>query len=264
MKKIAIVLAVLGILGAASVASADTLDDIQSTKVIRVGMQLGLPPYSMLDANTQPIGSDYETAKQLADDWGVKLEIVPLVGASRIPFLLSGKVDVVISALGMTEERKKVIDFSKPYGALDPSVWGPPSEVVNDLKGLEGKSVAVPRGSVPDNILSKAASDYPGIIIKRYDDDATVVAALSSGQETYTATTTAQMNTFKDSSPNLKKMEKKFVLVLTHIGIGVRKNEPRLKEALDAWLDKVIANGHLNEISEKYFGQPLDPSIVNQ
>ncbi len=257
---IALALAVSGLMATASVSMADTLDDILANKVIRVGIDLGKAPYGMLDADAKPTGSDYESAKQLADDWGVELELVPVVGSSRIPFLLSGKVDVVFSALGITEERMQVIDFSKPYGVFDVAVFGPPGDSTAEMKDLVGKTIAVPRGTMPDTILTKATADLAGVTIKRYEDDATVGAALATGQETFAGTSTTLVVAYRESTPSLQ-IEKKFVLSVSPYGIGVRKGEDRLKAALDKWVDDVVANGRLNDITIKYFGEPLDPSI---
>src|SRR5476649_1966542 len=99
-------------------ARADVLDDIKAAKKIRIGIDLGVPPYGMTDDKMQPTGSDVETGRLLAKDLGVEFELVPTTGASRIPSLQSGKADVVISTLSVTPERAKVIDFSTAYASL--------------------------------------------------------------------------------------------------------------------------------------------------
>ena len=72
----------------------------------------------MTDEKMQPTGSDVDTAKLLAKDFGVEFEYVPTTGATRIPSLQSGKADLVISTLSMTPERAQVIDFSVAYAPL--------------------------------------------------------------------------------------------------------------------------------------------------
>ena len=111
-------------LGLAAAASADQLQDILAAK-LRVAIDLGVPPYGMKDAALKSTGSDVETARLLAQDLGVELEIVPTTGANRVPFLQTNKADIVISSMSITPERQKVVDFSVPYAAILAVVGAP-------------------------------------------------------------------------------------------------------------------------------------------
>src|SRR6185503_7967667 len=102
-------------------AHADTLDDIKKAGKVRIAIDTAIPPFGMTDDKMQPSGSDVDTARLLAQDLGVQLEIVTTTGPSRIPALQSNKADLVISTLSITPDRAKVIDFSVPY-ADHPSV----------------------------------------------------------------------------------------------------------------------------------------------
>ena len=73
--------------GVAQAAMADQLDDIKKAGKIRVAIAMGTPLFSFADANLQPTGSDVDTATQLAKDLGVKLEIVSVTNAARVPTL---------------------------------------------------------------------------------------------------------------------------------------------------------------------------------
>ena len=96
MKKMmaAVAIAAVAMMGAAQLAHADALDDIRKAKKIRIAVDLGVPPYGMTDDKMQPSGSDIETAKLLAKDWGLEFEHVSTTGASRIPSLQTGKADL--------------------------------------------------------------------------------------------------------------------------------------------------------------------------
>src|SRR6476661_1158206 len=82
---------VVGFAGVSTAARADLLDDVRAAKKIRVAIDLGSPPFGTTDSAMNPTGSDVETARLLARDLGVALEIVPTTGANRIPFLQTGK-----------------------------------------------------------------------------------------------------------------------------------------------------------------------------
>ena len=107
MKRIllGVAIAALAAIGVAHSASADALDDIKKAGKIRIAIDLGVPPYGMTDDKMQPAGSDVETAKALAKDWGLEFELVPTTGATRIPALQTGKADLVISTLSITPDR---------------------------------------------------------------------------------------------------------------------------------------------------------------
>jgi ribose 5-phosphate isomerase B len=144
---------------AALAAHADLLDDVMKAKKIRISTDFAIPPAGMMDANMQPSGSDVETAKLLAQDWGVQIEWVPTTGATRIPNVNTGKADIIISTLSVTPERAKVIDFSKPYAVLQSVVGAPKSAAIKDWADLKGKSVTVTRGTTQDTELSAMAND---------------------------------------------------------------------------------------------------------
>ena len=106
------------LIAAAVAAHADTMSDIKARGKLLVAIDIGLPPFGTVDAQMQPTGSYVEAARLLAAHLGVPLEIVPATGPSRIPLLLTGKVDAVMSSFSITEERKKVVAFSIPYGII--------------------------------------------------------------------------------------------------------------------------------------------------
>jgi ABC-type amino acid transport substrate-binding protein len=112
------ILAGTAIIASTVVTQAATLEDIKARGKLLVAIDIGLPPFGTVDAQMQPTGSDVEAARLLAAHLGVPLEIVPATGPSRIPLLLTGKVDAVMSSFSVTEERKKVVAFSLPYGII--------------------------------------------------------------------------------------------------------------------------------------------------
>ncbi|KAG1447567.1 hypothetical protein G6F57_017044 [Rhizopus arrhizus] len=127
---------------AAQSAVADTLDTIQQRKKILVAIDVGNPPHGMMDANFKPVGSDVETARLLAKDMGVELEIVQVTAPNRVQYLLSKQAAIVVSALSITDERKKVIDYSTPYAELQSIVAAPAAMDIKSYADLSGKSVA--------------------------------------------------------------------------------------------------------------------------
>lgn len=241
-------------------AQADTLDNIKAAKKIRVSIDLAVPPSGMTDANMKPTGSDYDVAVLLAKDLGVALEVVPTVGATRIPNLQTGKADLIISTLAWTPERAKVIDYSVPYAPQISLVGGIKSLNVKSMADLAGKSVAVNRSTTQDTDLTQNAK---GATVVRYDDDAGVITAVVTGQADLVGTSNALFQTMVQKAPN-RQLEQKFVLRVNDLGIGVRKDDPTLLAWVNEWVKANHANGKLNEIFKKYHGTDIPKDVVEK
>ncbi|AKE61889.1 amino acid ABC transporter [Citrobacter amalonaticus Y19] len=243
-------------------ASANVLEEIQKRGEIRVATDLSIPPSGMLDAAMKPVGSDVETAELLAKDWGVKLKFIETTGPTRIPNLQTGKADIIISTLSVTPQRAQVIDFSRAYAGLRSVIGAPAATKISDWNDLKGHAITVTRGTTQDSMLTKEAMKN-GVTIQRYDDDATLVTAAVSGQAYAVATSATLVNQIKKQNPDLA-FEPKMTLTVFDLAIGLKKNEPELKEKLDQWIVTNLKNGKLNAIYEKYHGEPIPAEIINR
>jgi len=254
------VLAALACFAVGQAARADALDDIRQAKTIRIATDLGLPPYSMTDANMQPTGSDIETARLLARDFGVQLALVPTIAASRIPMLLTGKADLVIATLSITPDRAKVIDFSVPYATLRTVIAGIRGIKVETIADLTGKTVGVTRGTPNDLYLSETAK---GVNVLRYEDDATTAEAFASGQVDLIATAELLLPPIAQKNTS-RQIEIKYIIEAYKLAIGVKKGEPRLLQAVDSWVRTNLKNGKLNDIYKRFHGTDLPEVILKE
>ena len=112
-------------LGSRLALAGEGLAAIKARGVIRIAVPQDFPPFGSVGADMAPKGYDIDVANLIAKDLGVKLELVPVTSANRIPYLQTGKVDLVISSLGKNAEREKVIDFSRAYAPFFNGVFGP-------------------------------------------------------------------------------------------------------------------------------------------
>ncbi|SJZ86155.1 polar amino acid transport system substrate-binding protein [Enhydrobacter aerosaccus] len=256
-----IVLSLAAIVGVNGIAAADQLDDIKKAGKIRIAVDLGVPPYGMTDDKMQPTGSDIDTARALAKDWGLEFEHVPTTGASRIPALQTGKADLVISTLSITPERAKVIDFSLGYAVLRTVIAAPKSIALKSMADLDGKTVGTVRGTTHDTQLTKEGPK--GMKLVRYEDDATEAQAFLSGQVDIFSTAELLVAPIAKKNP-AREVEVKFVLDSFKLAVGVRKGETRLLEEVNKWILANLKNGHLNEIYKKYHGSDLPDVITKQ
>src|SRR6478609_10382025 len=157
-------------------AAAETLEDLKKKGEVNVGLLVDFPPYGTTNAQNQPDGYDADVARLLGKEWGIKVNLVPVTGPNRIPFLLTNKVDLLIASLAITPERAKQVQFSKPYAAATIVVLAAKKTNVKGPADLKGLKVGVARASTQDIALTAVAP--PGTEIRRFDDDASGMQAL--------------------------------------------------------------------------------------
>ena len=128
---------------AAPFAAADTLSDIKKKGEINVGLLVDFPPYGTTNAQNQPDGYDADVARLLGKNLGVKVNLVPVTGPNRIPYLLTGKVDALVASLAITPERAKQVTFSKPYSAATIVLYGSKKANIKGAADLKNVRVGV-------------------------------------------------------------------------------------------------------------------------
>lgn len=239
-------------------AMADQLQDIEKRGVIRIAVPQDFPPFGSVGTDLQPQGYDIDMAKYLAKQMKLKLQLVPVTSANRVPYLQTDKVDLVISSMGKNPEREKVIAFSRAYAPFFLGVFGPKEAELKDAAALSGKSVGVTRGAVEDMVLTDAAPKDAQL--KRYEDNNTTLSAYLSGQVQYVATGNLVVAAIARQNPE-KAPVAKFMLKDSPCFIGMRKNEPALKAKVDALIEQALKDNTLNTLSETWLKAPLPADL---
>ncbi|MFH2415068.1 transporter substrate-binding domain-containing protein [Enterobacter ludwigii] len=258
MKKLLIALTGAVCLFANLSAKADQLQDIEKRGTLRIAVPQDFPPFGSVGTDLQPQGYDIDMARYLAKQMKLKLQLVPVTSANRVPYLQTDKVDLVISSLGKNAEREKVIDFSRAYAPFFLGVFGPKGAELKDAAQLSGKTIGVTRGAVEDMVLTSLAPKDADV--KRYEDNNTTLSAYLSGQVQYVATgnlvvaAISRQNAAKAPVPS-------FMLKDSPCFIGLKKSEPALKAKVDAVIEQGIKDGTLNSLSEQWLKAPLPASL---
>jgi polar amino acid transport system substrate-binding protein len=235
-------------------ASAQTVADIKKKGEITIGMLVDFPPYGTTNAQNQPDGYDADVAKLLAKEWGVKANIVPVTGPNRIPFLLTNKVDLLLASLAVTPERAKQVQFSQPYAAATIVLYGKTGSNIKSAADLKGVRVGVARASTQDVAVTKAAPE--GTEIRRFDDDASAMQALMSGQvDAIGCSVTVAAQIAKRVPANT--FENKFTLVQQAMAIAIRPGQDDLLKNVNEFVSKNTANGELNKLYRKWLETDL-------
>ncbi|MGO4676615.1 transporter substrate-binding domain-containing protein [Bosea sp. 2YAB26] len=238
------------LLGSTFAASAQNLlDDIIKRGTINVGVGLGTPPFGLTNEKMEPDGYDVQLAKAVARDLGVKLNIVDTVASNRIPNITSGKLDIVIYSFSITAERAKTIAFTNTVFVDQQVYLGPKDSKAGALAELKGKKIGVTRASTND--IAMARANVEGVIVQRYDDDASTTQALLSGQVDGIVTSGGLSSAVRGRNPNL---ENKFVVSQAPMGIGLKRGEPDLLHWLNTQIFMMWTNGEIQALQKKWMG----------
>lgn len=256
--KFKLISSLLGLVAASSMLMSapaladDSLSSIVAKKSIALGIPTDFPPYGYMGPDFKPTGVDVATAQLIADKLGVKAELVPVSTPNRIPYLQTKKIDLIVSALGKNPEREKVIDFTIAYAPFYQAVFGPKALSIKSFDDMGGKTIAVTRGTIQDDVLQKVAP--PTLKIQRFEDDAATVAAFISQQTQLLATGAAVAAAALQKNPQFQG-EYKLLLKDSPNFIGVRKGETALLNKVNDILRAAKADGTLERNSQKFLGR---------
>jgi polar amino acid transport system substrate-binding protein len=239
-----------------AVEPGNALDRIIAAGIIRIAVPNDLAPFGSADAKGKLEGYDIDGARLLAEDLGVRLDLIPVISVNRIPSLMGGNVDLIIANLGVSPERAKAIAFSAPYAPFFSGVFGSPNVNVKSPADLQGKKIAVTRATLEDRELAKLAPK--GAEIMRLEDSNATMLAFLSGQVDLIVTGNSVAAVIAKTNPE-KKVESKFTVRESPASIGVRQGEPELLHWVNAFVYYRKLSGDFDQLSRRWFGEPLRP-----
>jgi polar amino acid transport system substrate-binding protein len=216
----------------------------------------GLLPYSSSDAKVP--GFEVEIARLLAGDLGVQMKHEWVSWDGLVPALASSRCDAIVNGLFITDERKKTIDFSIPYyGSGETILVRKDEKSVKGLQDLKGKKTGVLAGSVTVADLEKKGIGP----LQVYPDQNTIILELNNKRidAAYLEAPSAAWAIQKDPSLNIKVVEEYVPDERFNAGVGVRKADVELREAVNASLTKLIASGKIADALHHY-GVPFFPA----
>lgn len=144
-----------------------TLDEIKESGTINIGVFSDKSPFGYVDENGEYQGYDVYFAERIGKDLGVDINYVSTEAASRIEYLQTGKVDIILANFTVTEERAEEVDFALPYMNVALGVVSHDDNVVTSLDNFpEDEEIIVISGTTAETYLEK---NYPDIKLQKYD-----------------------------------------------------------------------------------------------
>ncbi len=242
--------------GAALAFSAMTA---QAQDVVKFGVAAEpYPPFSSKDASGTWVGFEMDLYKAVCEAAKLNCELVEVAWDGIIPALQEKKIDVIWSSMTITEERKKVIDFTNMYYDSANILIGPASDDakpdIGNPDSLKGKIIGVQTATIHANFVQKYFGDAAEV--KLYDTLDNALADLKAGRLDYVSESTSSLEPFLKSNPDfaVKATWPQDPIFGEGVGGGVRKDDTALKEKLNTGIAEVVKSGKYEEILKNYPG----------
>ena len=156
-----------------------TLDEIKESGSVNIGVFSDKNPFGYVDENGDYQGYDVYFAERIGKDLGVKINYISTEAASRVEYLETGKVDIVLANFTVTEERAQAVDFALPYMNVALGVVSHEDNVIESVDQIGADDqVIVISGTTAETYFEK---NYPDVKLQKFDTYATAKTAFENG-----------------------------------------------------------------------------------
>ena len=249
MKKFSFVFLSLMVLALAVSACGPAQED-----ELVIGMELAYPPFETTDENGDPDGISVEMAYALGEYLDRPVRIENMAWSGLIPAVTTGKIDIILSSMTITEERAETVNFSDPYAKAQLSLLVNNDSAVESFDDLkkEGMLLAVKNGSTGHLF---ALENLPEENIVVFDKETACVLEVAQGRAdafTYDALTiyrNAEQNdtTHAVFTPFQEEYE--------YWGMALNQEDTELLEQVNEFIAQYQADGKMNDLADEYLGE---------
>ena len=242
-------------------AGGDAVEALKARGTFVLGLDDSFPPLGFRSEDNEIVGYDIDLAKEVAKRLGVDFRAQPIDWDAKEMELETGKIDCIWNGFTITDDRRKALSFTEAYLNNDQVLVVREDSGITSLAGMTGKIVGIQSGSsaqeaVDDN--AAFASSISKIIM--FKDNITALNDLDIGGLDGVVMDSVVANY------SIAQTKKPFRVINESLanegyGIGFRKNEPELRDAVWAILKEMQADGTVTAISQKWFGR--DISVIN-
>lgn len=217
-------------------------------KVLKVGSDITYAPFEFMDDKQQPTGFDMELIQALGKDMGYKVNIETASFDGLIPALQAGKYDAVISAMTITDDRTKSVQFSDKYFKTVQYIAMKKGSSFKTLADLKGKRVGVQL-----NTTGQFDVEKKGITPKKYDTTPDALNDLLNGGLDAVVADSPVVLWFQAQNPSAQIESVEADVDQEYYGIAMKLGNTELSTKMNASLKKLIDNGTYNTIFKKWF-----------
>lgn len=219
--------------------------------VLRVGTDATFPPMEFVE-NGKRTGFDVELVEAIGKAMGKQVEWVDIDFKGLIPGLISRRFDMAVSAIYITDERRKVVDFTEPYyaGGLVAMVKDGNTSI-QKIADLDGKKVTVQVGTKSVGSLTQ---NHPKVQRVEVEKNQEMFNLVDIGRADAAVTGKPAAYQYIRTRPGLRVLQEQ--LTTEEYGMALRKDTPELTRAVNGAIAKLKADGTYAAIEKKWFGAP--------
>ena len=238
-------------------ADRDAVAALKNRGVFVLGLDDSFPPLGFRSDDNEIIGYDIDLAKEVAKRLGVDFRAQPIDWDAKEMELETGKIDCIWNGFTITEERKNALSFTEAYLNNDQVLVVREDSGINSLADMKGKIVGIQSGSSAQEAVDDNA-DFASSIAKvfMFKDNITALNDLDIGGVDGVVMDSIVANY------SIVQTGKPFVVIDESLaneayGVGFRKNEPELRDAVWNTLKEMQQDGTVTAISQKWFGRDI-------
>lgn len=229
----------------------------ENNEILKVGMELAYPPFEMSDKEGKPKGVSVDFAKKLAEHLGKKVVIENIAWSGLIPSLKTGKIDLIISSMTITDERKKSIDFSIPYARTSLAILANKNSGVNSIKDLnqKGKKIAVKKGSTGHIYATENLKNAEILVFDK--ENACVLEVVQGKADGFLYDQLTIYKNYVQHKDTTLALLAPFQKNFEYWGVALRQNDP-LKEKVNEFIKKAKADGTFESFAQTHLKEAKD------
>jgi ABC-type amino acid transport substrate-binding protein len=228
-----------------------TMAEIQERGELVAGVKYDVPPFGLNNPETGEVeGFDVDLAQYIADRLGVELRTREATSDNRIPLLVDGTIDLILSTMTITEERDLEVDFSEPYYVANGDVLVPEDSDIRNLDDLNGQRVCTALGSTYADTIEQEAAQADLRLVDLYSE---CFDQIQTGAVDAVSTDDVILTGMVIQDPSLEILGLEYTT--EPYGIGIPEGDTEMKQFVDETLQEYIDSGAWQEAYDEWVGQ---------
>lgn len=241
MKKV-IMVVLVGVLGIFLIACGGEAKE----KVYTIGLSADFKPFEYREGD-QIVGFDIDLADLISQETGLKFEIRDMAFNGLLAALQSKRIDIILSGMSVTEERKQAVNFSQAYfDVAQVIIVREDNYIIKNEETLKGKRVGVQLGTTSDTL----AQEIEGIDLRQYDNAYGAILDLNTDKVDAVILDAQQAMNFVNANSGIKIVEEE--LQREQYAMAFHKDSIELLEKVNKALDKILVSEAYEELMKKY------------
>jgi ABC-type amino acid transport substrate-binding protein len=231
--------------------AGSTMAELQEAGEITIGVKFDVPPFGFKNPQTDEVeGFDVDLGKAIADELGVEPNFIEAISDNRIPFLVDGTADLILSTMTITTDRDAEIDFSIPYYIAEGRVLVPEDSDITGVEDLSGATVCTATGSTYEENLAQNAPDAELRLVDTYSE---CLELIQTDSVDAVSTDDVILTGMIIQDDSLKLVGDGYTT--EPYGAGIAEGDAEFKEFVDGVIGDYLSDGRWAAAYETWIGQ---------